>query len=34
MSATYDASTYNQRVWLDVKRYVVISDGHLETYFV
>lgn len=34
MSGTFDTSNYNQRVWLDVKRYVVISDGHLETYFV
>jgi hypothetical protein len=34
MSASMDAFTYTQRAWLEVKRYVVISDGHLETYFV
>ncbi len=34
MSGSMDAFTYTQRAWLEVKRYVVISDGHLETYFV
>ena len=23
-----------QRAWLDIKRYLVISDGHLETYYL
>jgi len=34
MSATMDAQTFTQRAWLEVKRYVVISDGHLETFYV
>ncbi len=34
MSAPMEARTFTQRAWLEVKRYVVISDGHLETYFV
>tara|TARA_R110000765_G_scaffold424260_1_gene534736 strand:+ start:31 stop:1440 length:1410 start_codon:yes stop_codon:yes gene_type:complete len=25
---------YTQRVWLEVRRYITIKDGHLETYFV
>jgi hypothetical protein len=34
MSATMDAETFTQRAWLEIKRYVVISDGHLETFYV
>ena len=33
-SATMNAVTYTQRAWLEIERYVVISDGHLECYFV
>tara|TARA_R110001592_G_scaffold59766_6_gene181472 strand:- start:367 stop:1818 length:1452 start_codon:yes stop_codon:yes gene_type:complete len=25
--------SYTQRVWLEIKRYVIIKDGHLECYF-
>ena len=34
MSATMDNELFTQRAWLEVKRYVVISDGHLECYYV
>jgi len=34
MSASMEDRTFTQRAWLEVKRYVVISDGHLECYFV
>lgn len=34
MSAPMEARTFTQRAWLEVKRYVVISDGHLECYYV
>lgn len=26
--------TYTQRAWLEIRRYLVIKDGHLECYFV
>ncbi len=32
--AVLDDDTYTLRAWLEIKRYVVISDGHLESYFV
>ena len=32
--AILDDDTYTLRAWLEIKRYVVISDGHLESYFV
>lgn len=34
MSAPMEDRTFTQRAWLEVKRYVVISDGHLECYYV
>ena len=34
MSASMEDRTFTQRAWLEVKRYVVISDGHLECYYV
>ena len=32
--AILDDDTYTLRAWLEIKRYCVISDGHLESYFV
>jgi len=32
--AILDDDTYTLRAWLEIKRYVVINDGHLESYFV
>lgn len=26
--------TYTQRAWLEIRRYIIIKDGHLECYFV
>ena len=34
MSAPMEDRTFTQRAWLEIKRYVVISDGHLECYYV
>lgn len=31
---TQDIRSYTQRAWLEVRRYVVIKDGHLECYFM
>lgn len=33
-SAQLTAGAKNQNVWIEVKKYAVITDGHLETYFV
>ncbi len=33
-SAVMVTGTYVQRAFLEIKRYVIISDGHLETYFL
>ena len=27
-------STYTQRAWLEIRRYLIIKDGHLECYYV
>ena len=32
--STSTKTSYTQRCWLEVKRYVVINDGHLECYYV
>ena len=34
MSATMDDEQFTQRAWLEIKRYLVISDGHLEVFYV
>ena len=33
-STTMTAGSYDQRAFLEIKRYAIISDGHLETYFL
>jgi len=33
-SAEMNAGSYDQRAFLEIKRYAIISNGHLETYFL
>jgi len=33
-SSTATIKSYNQRAWLEIRRYATIIDGHLECYYV